>query len=95
MKTDKFMNIYKVTWNEWDRRNHDSYDSAVVVAYDEDSARNMNPETGETIDWTTIDWATANKPFWAQRPEDITVELVGITDLYPAPAVICASFNSG
>ena len=68
---------------------YDSYDSAVVAASNDKTARQMNPATGEPI----TDW---ENPFstWCNDPKYVTVRYLGeAVDV--EQGVICASFNAG
>ena len=49
---------------------YDTYDSAIVVAHNEDEARNMHP-SGVTL--STADKYDKNS--WVESPDDVTVEL--------------------
>lgn len=67
----------------------DTYDSAVVAAPDEETARWMDPATGEP----KSDWG---RPYdtWCSKPEYVTVRYLGeAVDV--EPGVVCASFNAG
>lgn len=67
---------------------YDTYDSAVVVAKNEEIARNTYPGTGNQIDWT-------EEPYcWCSRPENVEVRYLGDA-VNLNPGVICASFNAG
>lgn len=78
------MNIYRISQAE--NGSYDTFDSAIVVAASEEDAKNTTPD---------------GKPFttrygtWASKPENVTVELVGTTDIFPAGTILCASFNAG
>ena len=78
------MNLYKISQTEND--GYDTYDSAVVVADTEESARNMNPR-GEWIkDYNA----------WASNPSKVKVELIGkALDTLEYGTFICKSFNAG
>ena len=74
------MNIYRLSQTV--NNDYDTYDSAVVVASSEETARE-----------TELPYSAADT--WAQ-PADITVELVGIAlPSYTEGTIICASFNAG
>ena len=79
------MNIYLLTQGV--NRGWDTYDSAVVIAENEDTARHTHPSAVD--DWWKDNYYTTD---WA-RPEDVNVSFIGTTD--EDPQVICASFNAG
>lgn len=98
------MNIYKIWVDKplgWD-----TYDSAIVVASNEEAARHIHPassynspirgynkETGYfDIPWYE-DLSLTNSEWTA--PENVNVELVGTTDFYEEGVVLCASYNAG
>lgn len=69
-----------------DNTGYDTYDSAVVAAYTEDEARQINPE-GE---WNRV-WSS-----WCKTPEQVTVEYLGIaTTMCMKPGIVLSSFNAG
>ena len=68
---------------------YDTYDSAVVAAPDEATARNMNPANGKPMD----EWDMYYN-MWCSGPEKVTVRYLGeAVDV--DPGVVCASFNAG
>jgi hypothetical protein len=86
------MNIYKI--ERTDGASYDEYDSAVVIAPDEEMARRMNPgkPNGELM--TDEDW---RKTFstWVKSPHLVEVNYLGRADEGLAQSVIVASFNAG
>ena len=66
----------------------DAYDSAVVVAPDEEAARNTNPCTGGPM--VSGDWENFN--YWCSDPERVYVLYLGEAAPDIAPGVVCASF---
>jgi hypothetical protein len=79
------MNIYRITQDE--HRGYDTYDSAIVVAESENEAKKITPDGNSfRANFSSV---------WATKPENVTVELVGTTDLFPTGTVLCASFNAG
>jgi hypothetical protein len=85
------MKIYKISQDE--NCGYDTYDSAVVIALDEDHARNINPSGGKLM--TKKDWDYEFSA-WARKPENVKVELIGSASSCEVDAgVICASFNAG
>jgi len=73
---------------------YDEYDSAVVVAADEESAKKIHPRE-----------EYANKEWWKEDmeynswviPEKVNVSYLGICESgdYKEGSVVCASFNAG
>lgn len=79
------MNIYKISQSE--NNKWDTYDSAVVIAKDEEEARNMHPDPlGKFSDTTFITWAS--------NPKKVKVEFIGVTDISKSQVVV-SSFNAG
>lgn len=67
---------------------YDTYDSAVVAAPDEETAKRMHPGTGEPPEkWGGM------YPSWCDRPEEVTVRYLGEA-VGVAQGVVCASFNT-
>lgn len=99
----EMLNIYKI-WVDgllgWD-----TYDSAIVVAKDEEGARYIHP--GSTSEKPVMGYNTEthyyDKPWYESgvscldwtKPENVKVTLVGTTDLFPEGTVLCASYNAG
>ena len=68
---------------------YDTYDSAVVAAPDEETARQMNPGTGKPM----TDWDVRYSS-WCNGPQHVTVRYLGeAVDV--EHGVVCASFNAG
>lgn len=85
--------IYLISQNE--NMNYDTYDSAVVVAPDEKTARQINPSMYcSTIFMEEKDW---NKPFsnWCSSPNRVKVKYIGIASEDQKVGVVCSSFNAG
>lgn len=74
------MNLYLISQSV--NNDYNTYDSAVVAAPDEETARNTYPGWGE--------WDYGR---WARYRSDVKVELIGQTDR--EAGVILASFNAG
>lgn len=83
------------------------YDSAIVVAKDEESARHIhpgstpgNPVVGYNAETYHYDkaWYESDdlSPYldWT-KPEYVKAKFIGTTDLYPEGTVLCASYNAG
>ena len=100
----EMLNIYKIWVDKFD---YDTYDSAIVVAKDEESARHIHP--GSTPENPVKGFNTKTRRFdkpWYEsdyfilssdwtKPENVNVTLVGTTDLFSEGTVLCASFNAG
>lgn len=80
------MNIYKISQDV--NNGYDTYDSAIVAAESEDQARNIHPANDDEYDG----WEHNS---WADNPEQVKVELIGITKEDTEQGVILASFNAG
>jgi|LauGreDrversion4_2_1035121.scaffolds.fasta_scaffold985888_2 hypothetical protein len=88
------MNIYLLSQHS--NTGYDTYDSCVVRAPDEASARLMHPR-GD-LEWNGSQWVfpdlgRAGIDTWA-CPDAVTVEYIG-TAGDAQSGVICASFNAG
>lgn len=82
------MKLYLISQD--DNNYYDTYDSAVVCAEDEETARNMNPRNGEPM--TRDDWEQRYSS-WCRAAERVSVEYLGETDR--EKGVVLASFNAG
>ena len=83
------MNLYLISQDE--NQDYDTYDSAVVAAEDEHSARLTNPEgmsAGEVWDGTVDSYSA-----WTNAG-NVSVKLIGVSNSDVA-GVICSSFNAG
>lgn len=81
------MNIYKI-WQDVNK-NDENYDSAIVAAVDEESARLTHPSS------LGKNWNGIKKPYdaWCNA-SDVHVEFIGTTNVhYENKTVILASFN--
>lgn len=77
----KTLKLYLISQNA--NSDYDTYDSAVVAAYDEEEARNTHPDG----DWEyNYSWA---------EPEEVSVKYIGIATTDIEPGVVLASFNAG
>jgi len=79
------MNIYLISQDQND--DYDTFDSAVVIAPNEEAARRMHP-CGGTRYWKET------LPTWCDSPDVVKVELIRITH-ETTSRVVCASFNAG
>lgn len=78
------MPLYLISQTE--NEGYDTYDSAVVVAPDEEAARNTLPS--EYAKWED------HYSSWASSPSNVIVKLIG-TEVEGLTGVICSSFNAG
>ncbi len=69
---------------------YDTYDSAVVCAPDEDTARNINPDG---VMMSEADWSRDFSTWYHSK--DVEVEYIGEAEENMTIGVICASFNAG
>lgn len=74
--------------NDWD-----TYDSAVVAAPDEETARNMNPANGYPMEWGSRRLRIHNS--WCDTPEMVSVSYLGEAANTLEHGVVCSSFNAG
>lgn len=91
------MKIYKI-WRE-DEIEYETYDSAIVIADNEEYARKIHPngnavfKFGEWLDNDNIKRHYEDK--WCD-PVNVKVELLGIAGkTYTEPCVVLSSFNAG
>ena len=99
------MNIYKIWVDDW--LGYDTYDSAIVVASDEENARRIHPgsKPDDQVRGYNKETRCFDKPWYESdssvsydgwtKPENVNVALVGTTDFYAEGTVLCASFNAG
>lgn len=86
------LNLYVLRQHE--NRGWDTYDSCVVCAIDENSARQIHPDSGALTNDTYSGWVTAHTAYY--NPDAIQVELIGTAAPgITAGTVLCASFNAG
>jgi len=81
------MNLYHIS--QTIRDGYDTYDSAVVAAPNEETAKTIHPD-GETL-YPWID--TYNT--WCQSPNQVSVKLIGVAAPNIQQGVVIASFNAG
>jgi hypothetical protein len=83
-----------------DKIDYDEYDSFVIVAADEDSARHQHPRDHYEWDTTRQEWVDtydarpASYHGWANDPSSLTVTCVGVA-AEGVSGVISSSFNAG
>jgi len=91
------MNIYLLEQNVND--DYDTYDSMVVCAPDEESAKQIHPYLGSTLTINATDhWEEDHRypgaAVWANSPDQVQVTLLG-TSNNPTQKIILASYNAG
>ena len=82
------MNLYLISQDE--NNDWDTYDSAVVCAPDEETARNIVPGCVDG----NHDWADRYSS-WCSGPDKVKVEPIGYAADGIPIGVVCASFNAG
>jgi len=84
------MNLFLISQTE--NNDYDTYDSAVVCAPDEDTARHMDPSAK---DGEKMVFASGRNFFWCSSHNRVNVKRLG--DAVPGLpiGVVCASFNAG
>lgn len=90
------MNIYVVTQNKV--TGYDTCKSFVVVAPDEETARNTHPtQHPELEDWVAYDDDYNPVPWeskiWVKSPRDVTVTPLGVAFAGVAPGIILFDFK--
>jgi hypothetical protein len=68
---------------------YETYDAAVVIAENEEEARNMNPATGEKM--TKQEWADS---FWCFSSQNVRVTYLG-ESVDNKKGLVCTSFSTG
>ncbi len=97
------MKIYKI-WQTVNN-NYDTYDSAIVVADNEEEARKISPSGRANIEFALPDGSifynfkpnNCNCFFmeWVEKEEDVNVEYIGKAKNGMKKGVVVASFNAG
>ena len=82
------MKLYKISQQE--NNDYDTFDSAVVAAPDEETARLMNPASGGPV----YKWNDRYNS-WCSSPDLVLVELLGTAKPGTKTGVIVSSFNAG
>lgn len=81
------MKLFVISQSE--NRGYDHYDSAVVAAPDEETARYMSPFNGSKImEWNQ--WCNN----WCYSPDEVKVTYIGEAAEGIRQGVVCASFNA-
>ena len=74
---------------------YDTYDAAVVIAENEEQARDIHPGGYGKVDWSEEDKYTS----WAYKREDVEVTFLGVfgqtNEQVPENMTVLASFNAG
>ena len=84
------MKLYLISQTE--NGHYDTFDSAVVCADDEETARNIHPRTGEPV--TSEQWADLYS-CWCSSPLEVAVKYLGEAAEGVEAGIVCASFNAG
>lgn len=96
------MKLYLLTQDV--NNGYDTYDSCVVIADNEDTARKITPETyrpfSEELDAFAFEYADGKREIdgwgsWAKHPREVKVQYLGEAKEGSEPGVVCASFNAG
>jgi hypothetical protein len=85
----KKQKLYLWHISQTENNNYDTYDSAVVIAPDEDAARLIHPGGTDLKDWG-YKYGT-----WCSSPDKVSVRRIGTAEDGAAGDVVCASFNAG
>ena len=83
--------LYKLTSGSYDYGRYDCYDSCVVAAESEETARLIYPDAKKDGSWASDEQAIEQ---WT-TPENVEIELIGTAAFGIQKGVICASFNAG
>jgi hypothetical protein len=89
------MNLYKISQD--DNSDYDTFDSAVVCAENEETARKMIPthlNDASEVKSASIDWSIPSS-CWCASPDLVKVKLIGRALPELPQGIICASFNAG
>ncbi len=85
------LKLYRISQSV--HNDYDTYDSAVVCALDEETARDMSLTNSQPIKWD--DKNGSHTYTWAANRNDVLVEFLGEASDHLKQGVICASFNAG
>lgn len=88
------MKLYRISQEE--NNGYDTYDSAVVAAPDEETAKDIAPDNYSTR-CVMVDWERAKRAYsdWAKTRDAVKVEYIGEAKEGTEQGVIVASFNAG
>jgi len=90
------MNIYKLEQSQ--NNDYDTYDSAIVAAPNEASARLMVPGYDTQEQWKAY-WERVKETLysyeWAGAPECVQVSFLGVAAPGTTQSILLASFNAG
>jgi hypothetical protein len=97
-KENNMLRLYKISQTVV--RGYDTYSDAVVAARNGDEAAKIHPATEKrypqfVIPATWDPWDPERNETWAQSPDDVIVEYLGIADEHVKEGVICSSFHAG
>ena len=81
------MKLFLISQSE--NTDYDTYDSAVVAAPDEETARNTHPCHGMPVNWVNPGI------IWCSSVEHVRVQYLGEAADDIKQGVVCASFNAG
>ena len=86
------MNLYLVS--QAVNNEYDTFSAFVMVAPDEETARNTNPY-GSIIDWE--EQSENRHGSWCWSKDQVNVRFLGVADvsLHGGHPIICASFHAG
>jgi hypothetical protein len=87
------MNLYLISQTE--NEDYDTYDSAVVCAPDEDTARRMDPDRVRGRNGKAYDFGPSSCDWWCSSADLVEVRLIGKAAPDVHLGVVCASFNKG
>ena len=82
------MKLYLISQDQ--NKEDDTFDSAVVAAPDEKTARKMNPANGKPMKKWNSPYST-----WCNGKKKVTVRYLGEAVDDVEKGVVCASFNAG
>jgi hypothetical protein len=81
------MKLFLITQEE--NKDWDTYQGAIVCADDDVEARNMNPSSGEPMDWSD------RRYDWCSTPEAVTVKYIGEPAAGLEKGVILSDYKAG
>ena len=84
------MNLYCISQNT--NNDYDTYNSAVVAAPDEETAKLLNPRNGSVM--SEADWSRIYL-VWCRSPNDVQVKLIGVAIDGQEQGLILSSFKAG